>query len=197
MIHKILIAVTGVLLISGCADKSGEFSPQVGVTGGHNVSDPTQIAGDTVSIDESSYGNESGYGNGTSSNGGIAAGQVGAAMSGAYNSSSSGFKSVYFNYDSYIVSSQMESQIANNVQTSNTNSGKIKIEGNCDEFGTDEYNYALGLKRAKAVKDTLVSQGVSASKIVMVSFGESNPACRALSDACYEQNRRVDLHIAR
>jgi peptidoglycan-associated lipoprotein len=192
MIQKILIITASILLLSGCASKSGKFGAEggTGSTATHNVSDSTQIAGETVSINENVYGNES---KDTSS---VEAGKVGAAMAGAYNSSTGGFKSVYFNYDSYTVSSQMESQIINNVQASNATNSRIKVEGNCDEFGTDEYNYALGLKRAKAVKDTLISQGVSASKIVMVSFGESNPACRDLTDACYEQNRRVDLHIA-
>jgi peptidoglycan-associated lipoprotein len=189
MINKILITTASILLLSGCASKSGQF----GAENGHNsMSDNSPLGGDTVSINENMYGTDA---NGAMNDASGLAGQVGAAMAGAYNSSSGGFKSVYFNYDSYTVSSEMESQIMNNVKNSNAMSGRIKIEGNCDEFGTDEYNYALGLKRAKAVKDTLVSQGVNASKIVMVSLGESNPACRALSDACYEQNRRVDLHI--
>ena len=56
----------------------------------------------------------------------------------------------------------MESAISKNVTVAGSAGGrKIKIEGNCDEFGTDEYNYALGLKRAKAVKDSMSSQGVN------------------------------------
>ena len=72
---------------------------------------------------------------------------------------------------------------------------KIKLEGNCDEWGSDEYNYALGLKRAKATKDALVADGVDAKKIVMVSFGESNPVCTQRNTACWKMNRRVDYRL--
>jgi peptidoglycan-associated lipoprotein len=84
-----------------------------------------------------------------------------------------------------------------NIQVATSAGAKIKIEGNCDEFGTDEYNYALGLKRAKAVKDSLVAQGITSSKMIMVSFGESSPVCQTPSDSCYDRNRRVDIRLAR
>jgi len=91
----------------------------------------------------------------------------------------------------------MQENMNTNTQIANTATGTIKIEGNCDEFGTDEYNYALGLKRAKTVKDSLVAQGIAQSKIVLVSFGESTPVCQAPSDSCYDRNRRVDLRLVR
>jgi len=55
----------------------------------------------------------------------------------------------------------------------------------------------LGLKRAKAVKDSLIAQGVNANKMVLISFGESNPVCSNPTDACYAQNRRVDLRLVK
>ena len=91
----------------------------------------------------------------------------------------------------------MESNMNTNVKVGSSASSKIKIEGNCDEFGTDEYNYALGLKRAKAVKDSLAAQGVSSSKMVLVSFGESSPVCSEPSDSCYDRNRRVDIRLVK
>ena len=72
---------------------------------------------------------------------------------------------------------------------------KVKLEGNSDEWGSDEYNYALGLKRAKAAKDALVADGIDASKIVLVSFGESNPICTQKNTACWKMNRRVDYRL--
>jgi len=137
---------------------------------GSNVSDANAITSDTVSIDENNYGN-------------------------GYNSSSDGFKSVYFDFGDYTISSSMEASVQRNIQVASSASAKIKIEGNCDEFGTDEYNYALGLKRAKAVKDAMVAQGVVSSKMVMVSFGESSPVCTEPSDGCYDRNRRVDIRL--
>jgi peptidoglycan-associated lipoprotein len=115
-----------------------------------------------------------------------------------YNSSSDGFASVYFDFDGYTVAPSMEGRVAHNAKTLQKNSGyKVKVEGNCDEFGTDEYNYALGLKRAKAIKDALSDQGVDTSALVMVSLGESNPVCTEATDECYARNRRVDFHLVR
>jgi len=124
--------------------------------------------------------------------------ESGSGSSSAYNSSGDGFQSLYFDFDSYGISDTMSATVEKNAKVAKGHgANKIKIEGNCDEFGTDEYNYALGLKRAKAVKDALVMQGVPASRLKLVSYGESNPACSAQTDACYAQNRRVDLRLAR
>ncbi|HIP19218.1 MAG TPA: hypothetical protein EYG78_07775 [Sulfurovum sp.] len=168
MMKKMLVATAtlSLVLFTGCSQK--EATPSG--AGTHNISDASAITGDTVSINES-----------------------GSAASG--NSSADGFASVYFDFGIYTVSSNMETKIRKNVSLANNTSQKIKIEGNCDEFGTDEYNYALGLKRAKAVKDALVSNGVNASRVVIVSFGESNPVCSSPSDSCYAKNRRVDLRL--
>ena len=175
MIKKIIIttATLSVLLLTGCSQTAPDL------TGKNNISDATQIAGETVTIDENKYGNENGAG-------------------GRYNSSSDGFQSIYFEFGDYGVSSGMENSIASNANVANSASAsKIKIEGNCDEFGTDEYNYALGLKRAKAVKDGIAAQGVNTSKMVIVSFGESSPVCSSPTDECYAQNRRVDLRLVK
>ncbi len=181
---KLLITATlTALLFSGCSQKAPELE---GVQAGkNNVSDATQIAGETVSIDENAYGNKDGA-DGTND-----------GSTGKYNSSSDGFQSIYFGFGDYGISGAMESNIASNSTVVNNATGRIKIEGNCDEFGTDEYNYALGLKRAKSVKDSLVAQGVSASKMVIISYGESNPVCSNPTDGCYSQNRRVDLRIVK
>jgi len=168
-----LLALTTViaLFLSGC----GQTAPDLNGSN-NNIFDTNAISGDTVSIDESNYGNES---------------------SGSYNSSADGFRSVYFDFGDYTISSEMENAMNNNIKVAMSSSSKIKIEGNCDEFGTDEYNYALGLKRAKAVKDSLVSQGIASDKTVIVSFGESSPVCTEPNDSCYDRNRRVDLRLVK
>ena len=116
---------------------------------------------------------------------------------GNYNSSSDGFRSIYFEFGDYAIAPNMESNMNTNIKIATGTASKIKIEGNCDEFGTDEYNYALGLKRAKAVKDSIAAQGVDTSKMVMVSFGESSPVCTEPSDSCYDRNRRVDIRLVK
>ncbi len=183
MIQKLLIttATLSLLLLTGC----GQTAPDLDGSnaGKNNVSNATQIAGDTVTIDENKYGNQN---SADSQNGG------------KYNSSSDGFQSIYFGFGDYGISSSMENHISTDTNViNNAGASRIKIEGNCDEFGTDEYNYALGLKRAKAVKDSIAAQGIDASKMVIISFGESNPVCSSPTDSCYERNRRVDLSLVK
>jgi peptidoglycan-associated lipoprotein len=67
---------------------------------------------------------------------------------------------------------------------------RVTIEGNCDERGTREYNLALGARRANAVKEYLVGQGVSAGRIDTISYGKERPVCTESSEDCYAQNRR-------
>jgi len=109
-------------------------------------------------------------------------------------------ESVHFAFDKYKLNDDMReiatsnySKIDETIQS--YNELKIKLEGNCDEWGSDEYNYALGLKRAKATKDALVADGVNENSIVMVSFGESNPVCTQKNTACWKMNRRVDYRL--
>ncbi|MBD3807348.1 MAG: OmpA family protein [Epsilonproteobacteria bacterium] len=112
---------------------------------------------------------------------------------GTFNNSSEGLQSVYFGFGDYSIVNDMYKAIDKNFQTLKNYNGKIKIEGNCDEFGTDEFNYALGLKRAKIVKDALVSKGIPAGMFSIISLGESTPVCTDATDECYAKNRRVDL----
>eukprot|EP01000_Liburna_glaciale_P006441 NODE_765_length_800_cov_1492.221039_g505_i0.p1 GENE.NODE_765_length_800_cov_1492.221039_g505_i0~~NODE_765_length_800_cov_1492.221039_g505_i0.p1 ORF type:complete len:189 (-),score=39.70 NODE_765_length_800_cov_1492.221039_g505_i0:202-768(-) len=109
-------------------------------------------------------------------------------------------ESVHFAFDKYNLNDEMrEVATANYSKIDETiqsyNDLKIKLEGNCDEWGSDEYNYALGLKRAKSTKDALIADGVDEKRIVMVSFGESNPVCTQKNTACWKMNRRVDYRL--
>jgi peptidoglycan-associated lipoprotein len=73
---------------------------------------------------------------------------------------------------------------------------KVTVEGHADERGTREYNIALGAKRANAVKEYLVSLGVSAARIDTVSYGKERPICAESTEACWAQNRRGVTIIA-
>jgi peptidoglycan-associated lipoprotein len=170
-----ILAGLSALFFSGCA----QTAPDLG--GSTEVAPSDTMYSDTVSIDEGTYDNMTGTG----------------VSSTGFNSSGDGFLSIYFGFDNYTVNSKMQENMRTNIAVAQKATGIIKIEGNCDEFGTDEYNYALGLKRAKAVKDNLITQGIVASKMMLVSFGESTPACQSATDSCYEQNRRVDLRMIR
>lgn len=193
VVKKLLLRGTLLaLLFNGCSQKTPDLDGAE--IGKNNVSDATQIVGETVSIDTNTYGNENTNTQNTMNN----ESNSDVLNASKTNSSSGGFKSLYFGFGDYSIASSMENRISLNSGIASSNrSSKIKIEGNCDEFGTDEYNYALGLKRAKAVKDSMISQGVDAESMVIVSFGESNPVCSNPTDGCYAQNRRVDLHLVK
>ena len=105
---------------------------------------------------------------------------------------------VYFDYDKFNIRADQQGSINNNAALFNQAGAEaltIKVEGNCDEWGSDQYNYALGLKRAKAAKDALVKQGVSADRISVVSYGESNLVCTSKTKECDAQNRRDEFKV--
>ncbi|QDF29662.1 OmpA family protein [Halarcobacter anaerophilus] len=108
-------------------------------------------------------------------------------------------ENIYFAFDKYNLSDKMKSVAKSNAEKlSAVQAGTtIKVEGNCDEWGTDEYNYALGLKRAKAVKDFLVMDGISESAVSVVSFGESNPVCTDKNRECWQKNRRSEHKLVK
>lgn len=106
---------------------------------------------------------------------------------------------VYFDFDKFNIRNDMQKVVANNASVFNKDAANasIVVEGNCDEWGTDEYNQALGLKRAKAVKEALVAQGVNADRISVKSYGETNPVCTERTKACDAQNRRAEFKLAK
>ena len=69
-------------------------------------------------------------------------------------------------------------------------STRINIEGHCDERGTAEYNLGLGERRANAVKDYLVSLGIAADRVTIISKGKEAPVCTEANESCWQQNRR-------
>ena len=71
----------------------------------------------------------------------------------------------------------------------------VLVEGHCDERGTNEYNLALGERRAASVRDYLVSLGVAAGRIQTTSRGEESPFCTASTEGCWSQNRRGHFNI--
>jgi len=70
---------------------------------------------------------------------------------------------------------------------------KMTLEGHADDRGTNEYNLALGEKRAKSARDYLVSSGVSKTRLEMVSYGEEKPLCTEQTEECWQKNRRVQF----
>lgn len=115
------------------------------------------------------------------------------AASDTLNGSDGQLVSILFDYDKFDIREDMQASMTKN--TLLVKGKVIKLEGNCDEFGSDEYNFALGLKRANAVKTALVNSGTNADSITMTSFGESNPVCLEKTQECWAKNRRVDFKL--
>jgi peptidoglycan-associated lipoprotein len=101
-------------------------------------------------------------------------------------------KTIYFDYDKSDIRPDQVSALQGNAAwlKSNTNV-RFTIEGHCDERGSEEYNLALGDRRANTVKEFLVAQGVAANRIMTVSYGEERPVCREMTEECYAKNRRA------
>lgn len=70
---------------------------------------------------------------------------------------------------------------------------KLTIEGHCDERGSDEYNVALGDRRAEAAKDYLVQVGIPAAQLNLISYGKEHPVCEEHDEACWQRNRRIHI----
>ena len=103
-------------------------------------------------------------------------------------------RSVYFDFDSYIVKDEYKPLVNAHSGYLNKNKGrKIVIQGNTDERGGREYNLALGQKRAEAVSRALGLLGVPNAQMEAVSFGKEKPAMTGHSEDAYAQNRRVEL----
>jgi peptidoglycan-associated lipoprotein len=100
-------------------------------------------------------------------------------------------KEIYFDYDRYDLRADARATLKGNADWLKGNpSVRIEIEGHCDERGTNEYNLALGAKRAQAAKDYLVSLGIVANRLSTISYGEEVPVCKEQNEECWQKNRR-------
>ena len=105
-------------------------------------------------------------------------------------------KDVLFDYDKYDIRPDARPILDSVASWMNRNLGfNVTIEGHCDERGTNEYNLALGEKRAKSAMDYLVSLGVSSSRMGMITYGEENPVCVDKNEECWQKNRRAHFVI--
>jgi peptidoglycan-associated lipoprotein len=103
-------------------------------------------------------------------------------------------RSVYFDYDSYVVKDEFKPLLEHHAKFLVKNGQmKMLIQGNADERGSREYNLALGQKRAEAVKKGLLLLGAKEAQLESVSLGEEKPACSEQTESCWAQNRRGDM----
>ena len=98
---------------------------------------------------------------------------------------------VMFDYDMSAVKDDQRALLQKNVDWMRRwTTTRVTIEGHADARGTNEYNLALGERRGNAVKDYMVSLGIAADRMTVISKGEEAPVCTEMTDACYARNRR-------
>ena len=104
----------------------------------------------------------------------------------------------FFDYDTYDVRNDAQTVLAGDASflVSHPNI-KVVIGGYCDERGSNEYNIALGQNRGDAAKNALVTAGVAANRIRVVSYGKEKPFCSESTESCWQQNRRAGFTMDR
>lgn len=101
---------------------------------------------------------------------------------------------VFYDFDKYDLRPDARERLAKNAEFMNSEQGRsltFTIEGHCDERGTNEYNIALGQRRASAALDYLVSLGVRGGRFKTISYGEERPFCTQSNEECWQLNRRA------
>jgi len=103
-------------------------------------------------------------------------------------------RSVYFPFDVDAVQEADRAAVQEHgAYLAKNSDAKVRVEGNCDERGSSEYNLGLGQRRANNVKKMLVLSGAKASQIQTISFGKEKSRCAEHNEACWSQNRRADI----
>jgi peptidoglycan-associated lipoprotein len=129
------------------------------------------------------------WGNGTSFGGegsGLETGEAGKMVD-------NNLKPIYFNFDRSDIVGDSVNRLQHNADYLKKRPNlKVTIEGHCDERGTDEYNYALGERRARSTKEYLSDLGVDSERLDTVSYGEDRPAVAGSNEAAWAKNRRAE-----
>ncbi len=105
-----------------------------------------------------------------------------------------GLQPIYFDFDKSFIRDDAKPVMKANAEWLKANPKvKVKIEGNCDERGTKEYNQALGQRRAASAKKYLTDMGIAGNRISLISYGKEKPMCTESTEACWQKTRRDDL----
>ena len=112
------------------------------------------------------------------------------------NNTAGGLQTVYFDFNSSSIEGSTAATLKGNADFLKTNpTVDIQVEGHADERGGRQYNLALGERRAKAVRDYLVNQGVEAKRISTISYGNERPVAEGHDDASWSKNRRANFVV--
>lgn len=182
----IAASVSVLCFFTGCAKKAVEGTaggalPTEQVTGTTEGADTDMRMGEGRSLEESGMADEGMYGRAFS--GQISEGRTSGPM-----------LPIYFDFDRYNIRDDMKRRMEDNARVLLDNpTARIEIQGNCDERGTNEYNLALGERRAKSAKAYLSNLGVNPDRIEVLSYGEENPLATGHNEEAWKENRRADF----
>ncbi len=183
----LLFFAIAVLVASGCAKKEmvkgDEMIPpaSAGKTAGEEKPAQPQTPVKAQPVREAQVKEAPAEGDGVSNSGSLSA---------------EGLEKVYFDFDSYLLSPGARETLAGNAKRMEKEKGmKIRIEGNCDERGSDEYNLALGEKRAKSAMQYMVNLGVPAKRLSVISYGKEKPADPGHDETAWAKNRRDEFVV--
>ncbi len=105
-------------------------------------------------------------------------------------------ENIHFDFDKYVLTPQAMMILDDKAAYLREHSGvRVLVEGHADERGSNEYNLALGDRRANSAKNYLVKSGVAASRITTISYGEEQPLCRQQNESCWSRNRRGQFSV--
>jgi peptidoglycan-associated lipoprotein len=169
-----------IMLVAGCApstaDKAATASPPAGGSGSKAATSASQGEGKRGSAKESTTDQSS----------------LSQLQEGKSSDSAGPLKDVFYDFDSYNLRADARDILRANADWLKRNpAARVEIEGHCDERGTNEYNLALGAKRAQTAKDFLATLGIGADRLSTISYGEEIPVCKEASESCWQRNRRA------
>jgi len=107
-----------------------------------------------------------------------------------------GLQPVYFRFDQAFIDAEAGGIMKANVQWLKAHPQiKVRIEGNCDERGTIEYNQTLGQRRAASAKKYLTDMGISGHRVLLISYGKEKSSCTDSTESCWQKNRKDDFTV--
>jgi peptidoglycan-associated lipoprotein len=176
VLTTLLCLLTAIMLVAGCASKT---KPEAGAAAAAGSTTATT----DVSRQPAPLGVDSQ---------GVQSGPV------ADHQAVAGLSRIHFAYNQFTIDADARITLEKNAAYLKANPAeKIVIEGHCDERGSDEYNLALGERRAMAAKSYLVSLGIAADRIRTISYGEEMPLVAASNEEAWAKNRRAEFKVVR
>jgi peptidoglycan-associated lipoprotein len=189
-----MVLLAAIAPLTGCARKSGMVSPkfpaetsmgETGMESEHMESEPMLGEGAMEGFEEGELAIDQ------------SERQAKIARETLFNEASTELQTIYFDFDSSTLKPEAKAKLERGADWLKRNPKvNVQIEGNCDERGTNEYNLALGERRALAARRYLVSLGVGQDRIFTISYGEETPAVEGHDESAWKFNRRDDFKIS-